>query len=178
MLNFSIAGLNLAQFLLVIQQIIFQKLMKKVYLFLPVIALLILFSSCEKQALRSTLEGVPQCMDLDMSRDNVLDRIEGEYGTLREVTLWVPVVHADPTAAKNGETVAHLVWVIMPDAYPDLMFEPCNLPEAQLIHNRRVSFSGHSLLENPYTSGFEGLTPFNLTEITDGVEGPTEHEPC
>ena len=69
------------------------------------------------------------------------------------------------------------LWVILPDEDPEMILHPCNLPAAQLIQNRRVSFSGQVLEHHPDSSPIEGITPFNLQEITDGVEGP-EEDPC
>jgi len=152
--------------------------MKQSYLFVFAFCLLIGFTACEKQTLRTALEPVPECMDLDFSRDNVLDRYEEEMGTLREMSFWAPA-EVDPLTQKEGKPIEYTLWVILPDAHPDLILEPCNLPEAQLIPNRRISFSGSSLVYNPYVSNLEGVTPFNLTEISDGVSGPdTEADGC
>lgn len=120
------------------------------------------------------MEEVPACHDLNMDRDNVEGRYDEQMGTIRQVTLWVNPI--DPITQKASEPIEYTFWAIFPDNHPDKIFEPCNLPEMQRIPNRRVSFSGHGLYENPNTYNLEGITPFNLTEISDGIEGPSSHD--
>ena len=64
-----------------------------------------------------------------------------------------------------------------PEANPDMILQPCNLPEAQRIHNRRVAFSGQALKDHPLET-LEGVTPFNLQEISDGMDGPHSDVSC
>ena len=125
------------------------------------------FTSCEENTLRLAMEAVEPCNQVDLTPENHISDYEAELGTIREITVWLPPATstAIPTL-KNDEPVEHRLWVIMPDAYPEVMLEPCNLPADQLTPNRRISFSGLSLKEQPEVSNLEGITPFMLTEIT------------
>ncbi len=153
--------------------------MKK-YTILPFLLALILLTSCEQTDLRTGMEPIPNCESFDPTES--IDFIEGQLGTIREVSFWVPGTPGDfnesGTNLRNDDAIEYKVWIIIPDAYPHMMFEACNLPVAQLIQNRRVSFSGYTLPENPNVTNFEGITPFNLTEITGGIDAMEDHGPC
>ena len=144
--------------------------MKKYTLFLPFLALVFALTSCSETELRSDMMEVSTCWNIDES--TYIDRFENQLGTIRQVTLWVPGTMDETGQTRGEDATEYTVWVIMPDAYPHLMFEACNLPETQRIENRRVSFSGYTLDYHPEVTNFEGVTPFELIEITDGEAGP------
>lgn len=149
----------------------------KTYTFLFLFATLFVLSSCADQQLRTGLESVPECENTDLSASNIGESYTSQLGTIRLISLWVPVTTVGVADNPNDDVKEeHLVWVIMPDAHSDMIFEPCNLPEMQMIEGRRVRFVGQSLNHNVNTTNFEGLTPFNLLQITDGVEGPSEDD--
>ena len=146
--------------------------MKHIYKLFALFAVVVFLSSCETHELQREMDAVFACNNVDQTQDNVRGAMESEMGVIREVDFWLPG-SGDGTKT-DGEPEKVTLWVIYPEAFPDMILHPCRLPDAQLIPNREVSFSG--ILLNNYDDGFElgGVTPFMLTEISGGEEGPDD----
>lgn len=139
---------------------------------------MVMFSGCSNQTLEWNLASVPNCWNLDLSDENIEARFEESYGIIQEITFYTPVENGTFTETPGEQEMEeHRIWVILPEDRTDLILQPCNLPEAQRIHNRRVAFSGQAL-KNHELETLEGVTPFNLQAISDGMDGPHSDVSC
>ena len=161
----------------------FNKMQNLKYLFISLLVLPFL-SSCNvrENILIQNMEPVPACEKLDVhgGLDGPDDSVtpEIQFGTIMLLKRRGAPVPADGLPPKAADMQDYRIWVIIPDANPDQILRPCNLPEWQEIHDRKVAFTGIQIEIHPDLIGFEGVTPFNLIEISGGQEEPDPWDDC